>query len=407
MLCQFSFENYKTFKEEAILDLYAEPIKEHTETLITDKNDNEKFLPIAVIYGPNGAGKSNALEALYYIHLSVLSHVFLFWGVDDRVRTDRELLLRHPVFHKFSPECKKIPTKFDILLRDDIHAFKYQLSTLEGKIYEENLYTKKIDEDDVDILFERKANVIKKGDVIKDVMSEHINDMMPFLSHLEINYKIPIVNKVIKCFLNSDFINFANPLQEARVNIPENNPEIRKKLFKMVQSMGIGIKDAKIIKDLNGQIINIFMIHETKDDTLVEIPLSDESMGTIKIFTFLVRIIDAIEKGKLIVIDELDAKLHPKLLKYIIELFTNPKINKKGAQLLFTSHDVSTMNSDVFRRDEIWFCAMNPDNASNLYSLSSFKKENGKQPRNDENYFKQYLEGRYGADPYFRKIMEW
>ena len=93
--------------------------------------------------------------------------------------------------------------------------------------------------------------------------------------------------------------------------------------------------------------------------------------------------------------------------KYIIELFTDPKSNKKGAQLLLTSHDITTMTPEIFRRDEIWFCALDPQNASRLYSLISFKKENGKTPRNDESYSKQYLEGRYGADPYIRKILDW
>ena len=103
----------------------------------------------------------------------------------------------------------------------------------------------------------------------------------------------------------------------------------------------------------------------------------------------------------------MDAKLHPKLLRYIIELFTNPDINRKGAQLIFTSHDMTTMIPEVFRRDEIWFCALNAENSSHLYSLVSFKKENGSKPRNDETYGKQYLEGRYGADPYLRRLLSW
>ncbi len=107
------------------------------------------------------------------------------------------------------------------------------------------------------------------------------------------------------------------------------------------------------------------------------------------------------------VADELDAKLHPKLLRYIIELFTNPKVNKHGAQLLLTSHDMTTMIPAVYRRDEIWFCALNSSNASTIYSLIAFKKENGKSPRKDESYGKQYIEGRYGADPYLRRILDW
>ena len=100
----------------------------------------------------------------------------------------------------------------------------------------------------------------------------------------------------------------------------------------------------------------------------------------------------ALKEGRLVIVDELDAKLHPKLLRYVIRLFTNPEINKNGAQLLFTSHDMSTMKNSIFRRDEIWFAALNSENSSEVYSLS---------------YDKQYLEGRYGADPYLRNMLSW
>ena len=103
----------------------------------------------------------------------------------------------------------------------------------------------------------------------------------------------------------------------------------------------------------------------------------------------------------------MDAKLHPKLLRYIIGLFTNPEINTKGSQLIFTSHDMSTMKPTVFRRDEIWFSALNKSNASKLYSLVEFRKENGTKVRPDETYDKQYIEGRYGADPYLKNILDW
>lgn len=103
----------------------------------------------------------------------------------------------------------------------------------------------------------------------------------------------------------------------------------------------------------------------------------------------------------------LDAKLHPKLLRYIISLFTNREINKKGAQLVFTSHDMSTMKNDVFRRDEIWFAALDDNHSSELYSLYEIRKEDGKRINHTAAYDKQYLEGRYGADPYLRTMLDW
>ena len=106
-------------------------------------------------------------------------------------------------------------------------------------------------------------------------------------------------------------------------------------------------------------------------------------------------------------IDELDAKIHPVLLKYLIMMFGNMKKNKKGAQLIFTSHDLSTMNSEVFRRDEIWFVAKGKCQNSKLYSLVEFKNKKGESVRKDAKFDKQYLEGKYGADPYLKRIIDW
>ena len=143
------------------------------------------------------------------------------------------------------------------------------------------------------------------------------------------------------------------------------------------------------------------------DDRKYELELVEESNGTIKVFGILPYIADALLSGTTLVVDELDAKLHPLLLKYIIGLFSNPDINKRGAQLIFTSHDLSTMNSDTFRRDEIWFIAKGENNASKLYSLIEFKSDDGRTERKDARNDKRYLEGRYGADPYLRRIIDW
>ena len=155
----------------------------------------------------------------------------------------------------------------------------------------------------------------------------------------------------------------------------------------MLSEMDIPIKDIRIEKDEDGNIRNIYTKHLMENGEYCEIKLEEESSGTRKLLSCLARINQCLEEGKLLIADELDAKLHPKLLRYIIELFTNP--------------------DKVFRRDEIWFCAKNPYGASNLYSLVSFKKDNGKHIRNDEAYGKRYLEGRYGADPYIKQIIMW
>ena len=138
-----------------------------------------------------------------------------------------------------------------------------------------------------------------------------------------------------------------------------------------------------------------------------ELADTDESSGTKKLFGLLPFIAKSLAFGTALLIDELDAKIHPVLLKYVIMLYNNMEINKHGAQLIFTSHDLSTMNNEVFRRDEIWFVAKGNNQNSKLYSLVEFKTGSGEIVRKDARYDKQYWEGKYGADPYLRRIIDW
>ena len=170
----------------------------------------------------------------------------------------------------------------------------------------------------------------------------------------------------------------------------------------MMNDMGIGISGYRF-----DQQSSEFYLQRTLHNTLYELPFSSESDGTRKLFAALPVILMALKEGRLVIVYELDAKLHPKLLRYVIRLFTNPEINRNGAQLLFTSHDVSTMKNSIFRRDEIWFAALDEDNSSEVYSLSELRKENNDPINNTAAYDKQYLEGRYGADPYLHNMLSW
>ena len=126
-----------------------------------------------------------------------------------------------------------------------------------------------------------------------------------------------------------------------------------------------------------------------------ELSFTEESDGTRKLIAALPVVLLALREGRLVIIDELNAKLHPKLLRYVILLFRNKEINRHGAQLLFTSHDMSTMKNSIVRRDEIWFAADNEAHESDVYSLYEMRSEDGSRIKNTATYDKQYLEGRY------------
>ena len=112
---------------------------------------------------------------------------------------------------------------------------------------------------------------------------------------------------------------------------------------------------------------------------------------------------EALKSGTVLFIDELDAKLHPLLTRYIINLFHNSETNIGNGQLIYSTHDTVNLNKETFRRDEIWFSEKNKDGISEIYALSDYilddDKHSGKKVRNDATYNKDYLTGRYGAIP--------
>lgn len=172
----------------------------------------------------------------------------------------------------------------------------------------------------------------------------------------------------------------------------------------MIQKMDLDIADFRIEEEDNKtKIYTKHIINNTER----ELNLIKESSGTKKLFSLLPFVVSALTERKTLIVNKLDSKLHPVLSRYIINLFSNMKINRNKAQLIFTSYDLSTMNSEVFRRDEIWFVAKGTEQNSQLYSLVEFKNDKGESVRKDAKFDKQYLEGKYGADPYLKKIINW
>lgn len=410
MLGQFAFSNFKSFKKEAFLDFMAESIKDNEQSVIVDSMDGERFLPVVVMYGPNGGGKSTVLEALGYLRLFLIQTIVVSKMNEEDIGVDSVRRFASAGFkdkyHKFDPKCEKIPICFDILFRLQGVQYKYELSILHNEIIKENLYMQIVGTKDVKIVFERSEEECVLGEELEGISVDKVKKTMPLLAHIAMNYDIDATDRAVKWFLSMHIIDFNKPKKETKIILPKTK-EKQEQLFKMMQEMDIPIVGFRVEKDMDGNIVDLYTKHRIDDGRTSEIPFEEESAGTRKLFGCLAEIIECLDRGTLVLADELDAKLHPKLLRYIIELFTNPGINRHGAQLLLTSHDMTTMVPDVYRRDEIWFCARNSENASKLYSLISFKKEKGQPPRNDEVYGKQYLEGRYGADPYIRRILDW
>lgn len=402
MLCQFSFKNFRSYKDETILDLQAvasskDETKNFKESLLRGA-DGKEFLPVAVIYGPNGGGKSNVLKALSCAVRTITNPILLlkdFNTVTPSVNC---------VPFKFNDISSDSPTEFTIFFRpDDQYEYKYFISLQSGKIIEEYMYRKKTkSRNSTSMIFERVQDSIKLGaSISKSKINTLVNDSLPYLTFLAINYDIEPITTAINWFTKITVCNFSDVLFGMVSSYSIKNVSFHERIVKSLNDVGIKINDFQI--DENNKII----VEHNVDNKLYNINLADESEGTQKLFSLLPWIIYILISGGVLIFDELDTKLHPKLLKYIIMLFKNPDINKHGAQLIFTSHDISTMKSSVFRTDEIWFACKREDESSDLYSLYDIKDENGNHIQPSASFDKQYLEGRYGADPYFRNMMDW
>ena len=403
MLCQFSVKNYKSIRDQITFDMQAAAISEHTDRIIKD-SDEQLFLPVSAIYGPNGGGKSNVLEALQTLGTMVLRPVH----ATKQNRTTDYKFNRYPVKpFIFSEEGKNNPTEFEIFFRTEIAEYRYVLHTREDVVVYECVDRVKMETGRKSALFQRKGEEISlRGVLAKLKISEGMSKNLPLLSYLGITY---MNNEVIKDAINwfeygIDFLNYGNPFEELRTAIASSD-EIKKLVLDMIKEMDLDIENFRVEEHENNQI-EIYTQHNV-DGYKAELTLSEESSGTKKLFGLLPFIANSLVNGTTLVIDELDAKIHPVLLRYVIMLFNNMETNRHGAQLVFTSHDLSTMNSEVFRRDEIWFVAKGNNQNSRLYSLVEFKTGNGEVVRKDAKYDKQYLEGKYGADPYLRKIIDW
>ena len=401
MLCQFTFKNYKSYKNETTIEMQAENISEFKETLLKSPKDGKKFLPVSVIYGPNAGGKSNALEALVSLIGSVIAPVIFVKG---GTKIDNIPI----VPYKFTNNPRET-TDFEIFYRINKNEYRYNISFLGEEIYYEALYILTEKAKKPTKIFVRNKNKIEVGEELKkEKVNINNNINMPFLSFLAISYNIETINIAIQFFLSTSLLNCSDDdFENILMHFMFEDPKIKEEFLKLLKIMDIDIIDYRVEKlpDVKDGI-KLFTKHRVNNKEY-ELNLVEESRGTQKLFALLPRIIISLKNGNLTVIDEMDAKLHPKLIQYIIELYKDKEINKKGAQLIITSHDLTTMTRDVFRRDEILFAAKDRENSSDIYSLYEIRDTNGQHISTKTAYNKQYMEGRYGADPYLQRILDW
>lgn len=415
MLIQFNFKNFKSFREEVSLDLSATKIAEHEEHVVNIAND--KLLKVAAIYGANASGKSNVYEAFDYMTYYV-EESFKFGDEEEtRRKANTEHIKVTPFL--FDNTSRNEETTFEVFYVDNLEktgkTYQYGFSLKEDEVVEEWLYSKaKTARNNYKTVFYRK-----KGEELEmnGFSKSHVENLKASLNKeslivsLGAKLKVTKLKKVRDWFLNNQIINFGDPVENLfhSTVLPDDFVDIEEVQQNVVEYFG-SFDDS--IRDFDVEELpqedekstrkhyKIDSLHKMADcDEMAGIPLKQESSGTLKMFTLYPYLKDVLENGGTLFVDELNARLHPLLVRNIILTFLSPEINTQNAQLIFTTHDIWQFSNELLRRDEIWMVSKNRDGLSELYSLADFKDEEGNKVRRDEALAKNYLTGNYGAIP--------
>ena len=399
MLIRFSFKNFKSFKNENCLDMEATSLKEHEYNVA--KTENGEYLKVSAIYGANASGKTNVLQAFDYMKKRIL--------VSDDSKKNSPIDEEN--IYSFMINNDPIALEVEILAKNN-KIYKYGFEVLKDTIISEWLFEKRVNK--FYAIFERENNnVSMKPNKISDLVN--IDERTLFLNiYSKIDRNNEDFSNVYDWFVNSMYLDLGNPNFERFINnrvslkiLSDEN--YKKELLKFIKTFDSGIEGIRTTPDSieavksNNGIIDIEVLHRGENGELKALPFYLESNGTRKMFHLFDFFMDALKNGMVLFIDELDAKLHPLLTRYIINLFHNSQTNIGNGQLIYSTHDTVNLNKETFRRDEIWFAEKDKDGISEIYALSDYiledDKNAGKKVRNDATYNKDYLTGRYGAIP--------
>lgn len=421
MLIDFKFTNYKSFKNTAELDLTATKVTEYPHHVV--EIAGEKILKTAVIYGANASGKTNVYDAFGYMQYYVLKS----FGFDsdhinskslDSANRDTAHILPMPFI--FNADSREKDTTFEVWFtipndeKDYIYNYGFSLNGV--NVTEEWLNYKTKSGRKYNPIFFREEGNIPEYHGIYDKLRENINISLgnsTLIVSLGAKLKIEKLKKIYDWFAKISFLNFGNPIQNIKLlrQMPlgfEDDEEVRKKVAEFINTFDTSITDFIVNKSKepdNSDGFDIYAVHiDTQTGEPVAISFQEESAGTQKMFAIYSQLQAVLEVGGVLFIDELNDRLHPLLVRNLIQTFLDSERNKNNAQLIFTTHDVWQLDANLFRRDEIWFTEKGKDGDTSLYSLVEFKGENGEKIRNDENILKNYLKGKYGAIPNLEEI---
>lgn len=414
MLLDFQVENFRSYHEARRLHMVASRQEELPDHLIDVPELELKVLRSAALYGANASGKSNLFKAVWFLG-NLLRRGPDAFGRDGESRA--------PSF-ALAPDAIEKPTAFEVnfFLRDGKHPrgvrYEYRIGFHAGHIKEEWLnaypvggrqqgwFTRSPAEGAVaNISFSTTLEGEHKR--LKRVTPPNA----PFLwvaekfGHEQLS--VPARWLQQNCYNRFEFA------RGTTAAMCLEDVEFKQWVSEFLRCADLGIvgvqvaqresSDHEMASRLPEAVRSAFrrllqydvtFLHTTLSGPPVSLKMVDESSGTERLFELLGPLWGALHRGQVVFVDEMSASMHPLLTQRLIETFNDPRINIKGAQLILTTHDVSLLRGDLFRRDQVWFTEKNEKGETDLYSLHDF------QPRNDTSLAKNYLAGRYGAIPF-------
>lgn len=422
MVVEFKIKNFRSYREEADFSfeaLESDYNPEAVSKVVLRDGKVISLLNSAAIFGANASGKSNVIHALK--------------ALSDTVRNSLTYTSQAAP-HIYQPYAlcevdRNIPSDFQLDFVVDRQRFSYRVSATSGAITSEalsvykyeniiNVFTRSNREGKVEIRLGRAWPAEKS---LKDAPSLLPNQL--FLSWLATKDAAGLQNVAdyiahLPVAIDDDRSDYRFDRQKVMENvIRDKSSRIFRQLRNLMRIADIGVDEIHAIRhddsefkipgasdELREKLIErnrweIRLLHDTdRDDMKCGLPFDLESLGTKTLFCIGARILKTLDEGGFIAFDELNAAIHPALMRLLVNLFHSPKSNPKGAQLLFSTNDPSVADNDTFRADQVWF-AEKRNGASELFSAQDFEEVGVRVP-----FEMWYRGGRFGALPKFGNV---
>lgn len=411
MLIEFSVGNYRSFKDKVTFSMVAANLVSKDKSL--DENnvfviDKElRLLKSAAIYGANASGKSNLAKALYFMKW------FMVNSSKETQSTDK--IDVEPF--RLNTKTERELSYFELVFIMGGQKYRYGFEVSRERVVSEWLfYVPKVRETK---LFERDIDTIEVSKKYNaDGIQKRTRQNALFLS-VSAQFNVDLAERLLEW--TTEKLNIISGLHEDTHHYTVEclvNNENRDDIIQLIKKLDLGIAEIQVVqKDFTEAIpdeirqliakqtsISIGTYHRKFDadgnyHSIEKFNLeTHESEGTQKVFALAGLLMNTLRKGKILIIDEFDARLHPLISLAIVRLFNSKETNPNNAQLIFMTHDTNLLDNKIFRRDQIWFTEKNKYAATDLYSLAEYKI------RNDASFESDYIKGRYGAIPFIGNL---